>query len=503
MSKRIDAAATGMATRLAGAFAAGLSLKAAKDLTDAATRIQNALKVAGLEGENLKQVYDALYTSAQRNAAPIESLTTLYSRLALTQNELGVSQQELVNFTDKVALALRVGGTSAEQASGALLQLSQALGGGVVRAEEFNSILEGAPTIAQTVAAGLREANGSVAELRKLMIDGKISSEAFFRAFEAGAVTLEDKVAGGTLTTSQRFVQLQNVLIDAAGKIDAATGASQAFGKALDDLAKTIEQFGAVIVRASESDFGKFVGWLSKGVDKAAEFRRIMGGIPGILDKFGKINADILNGRTPGASLAEDRIQSRIDGAFEGTGAAPKTGRLPAAPTVPNRVSIDDYAVPESGKEQKEKKTRQERIDDYAREIQQVRERTSALQAAYAAQAALNPLVEDYGYSVDKAAVAHDLLAAAMKAGKADTPALRAEIDAAAESYARATSAAEKLAETQAKAKEEARAIGDEVKGLFMAPLEAAVRGENIGRAFGDAFLDALIEGRFEMEVHI
>src|SRR5690606_3612868 len=139
----------------------------------------------------------------------------------------------LLEFTDKIALSLRVSGQSAAESSGALLQLSQALGSGVVRAEEFNSILEGALPIAQAAAAGLEEAGGSVSKLRALVIDGKVSSEAFFRAFEAGATILDDKVAGATLTAAQQFEQLQNALIDAAGKMDEATGLSDALALAL------------------------------------------------------------------------------------------------------------------------------------------------------------------------------------------------------------------------------------------------------------------------------
>src|SRR5690606_18702903 len=129
----------------------------------------------------------------------------------LVQKELGISGEELLGFTDKIAVALRVSGKSAAESSGALLQLSQALGSGVVRAEEFNSILEGAQPIAQAAAAGLKEAGGSVAKLRQLVVDGKVSSEAFFRAFEAGSVILEDKVANAELTVSQGFVRFQNV----------------------------------------------------------------------------------------------------------------------------------------------------------------------------------------------------------------------------------------------------------------------------------------------------
>src|SRR5690606_31236336 len=133
-----------------------------KRLLDSATRIENALKVAGLAGEQLESVYQRLKDSAIANAAPIEALVELYGRAALVQKELGITGEELLNFTDKISVALRVSGKSAAESSGALLQLSQALGSGVVRAEEFNSILEGALPIAQAAAAGLLEAGGSV-----------------------------------------------------------------------------------------------------------------------------------------------------------------------------------------------------------------------------------------------------------------------------------------------------------------------------------------------------
>lgn len=384
MNKGIAASFTSMSAGFAGAFAVAASVRGVTQLTDAATKIENALKVTGLQGAALDGVFSQLFESAQRNAAPIESLTTLYSRLALTQKELGVNQQELVNFTDKVSLALRVGGTDAVQASGALLQLSQALGGGIVRAEEFTSVLEGAPTIAQAAAAGLKEAGGSVAQLRKLVVDGKVSSEAFFRAFEAGAVTLESKVAGAELTVSQQFVRLQNVMIATAGKIDGVTGASQTLGKAIETVAKTIEAFGKRVDQASQSDLAGLLGWFADAIDKASQFRDVMGGVLGILDKMGSINSDILNGRDVGSTLRESNIQNRIDAAFEGTGATPKTGRLPANPKV-EEVSLSHFKLPPGS----DKKGRKARADEYEREIQQIRERTAALQAAVAAQAGI------------------------------------------------------------------------------------------------------------------
>jgi tape measure domain-containing protein len=432
-------------------FAAGLittaGLRGAQQLIDTATRIENALKVAGLSGKDLTAVYDALYASAQKNAAPLESLSTLYSRLALTQKELGVSQSELLNFTDKISLALRVGGTSATEASGALLQLSQALGGGVVRAEEFNSVLEGVPTIAQAVAAGLKEAGGSVSRLRTLVVDGKVSSEAFFRAFEAGAVTLESKVASAEMTVSQQFVRLQNVLIATAGKIDDTTGASKLMGGALEDLAGLVRGFGNVVAEVGESDLGKFVGWMSGGIDKVNEFKRVMGGLPGILSAISKANSDVLNGRAIGAGMEADGIQNRIDQAFEGTGVAPKTSRLPPVQPV-KPISLDDYVVPSTGKGGR-KGSSAKSVDELQREIATIKERTSALHAETAAQAGINPLLDDFGFAVEKARAKQDLLNAAQKAGIAITPEIAANIESLAEGFANASVAAEQLAKSQ------------------------------------------------------
>ena len=275
------------------AIGAGFSLKVATQFTDAATRISNSLKIAGLEGEKLTQVYDALYQSADRNAAPLEALVQLYGRASLVQKELGISTEQLLNFTDKVAVALRVSGKSAEESSGALLQLSQALGSGIVRAEEFNSILEGALPIAQAAAAGLEQAGGSVAKLRALVVDGKVSSKAFFDAFEAGSSILTEKVAGAELTLSQRFVRLQNVLIDTSGKFDDATGFSDALGSGLDGLAGFVEKVGTAFAN-NKDHISEFFAAIRQGVAETDTFMKghASSSEPGATDFFEPIDFD-------------------------------------------------------------------------------------------------------------------------------------------------------------------------------------------------------------------
>ncbi len=265
LGKKINGTFAGLGRGILGALAAAFSLREAQKFIDTATRIDNALKVAGLSGEQLTKVYDALFVSAQKNAAPLEALVQLYGRASLVQKELGISTEQLLKFTDNVAVALRVSGKSAAESSGALLQLSQALGSGVVRAEEFNSMLEGALPIVQAAANGITEAGGSVSKLRQLVVDGKVSSAAFFKGFQAGAQLLQNQVAGASLTVAQGFEQVQNALIKTAGELNKMTGASATAGKSLAALAEIIGKLPSAARDAGQGlrDFNDYLSNLS------------------------------------------------------------------------------------------------------------------------------------------------------------------------------------------------------------------------------------------------
>ncbi len=475
-SKNLERTLGGAGRQIAGIFAAGASVQGAQKLLDSATRIENALKVAGLAGAELKAVYDNLFASAQKNAAPLESLVELYSRAALSAKDLGISQGELLRFTDGVATALRVNGKSAAESSGALLQLSQALGAGVVRAEEFNSVQEGALPILQAVAKGLKEAGGNVSTLRKLVNEGKVSSVAFFRAFEAGASTLDGKVADAQSTIAQAFTRLENVLTDVAGEMNKTTGAGVRLADFLsNDLPAALTEVAAIFTAVANGPIGKFLGLINQTTDAvvglAAEFGRLTG-----LDNVGKslgekpyqsdffkaataaeIKAQIavLEKRLEGAravigSAIVNELDSQIDELYEqlarveGGGPSTRGGRR----AVKAPVSIEDPGLKVDGKGDSKKRRRQ---DDYASETQQIIAHTAALVAETEAQRQLNPLINDYGYAVEKARATRELLTAAEEAGKTVTPALRTEIENLAEQYAVATVEAAQLAEAQGK----------------------------------------------------
>lgn len=221
--------------------AAALTVREVIQYADAWKRAGNALRVSGVPAGELSAVMDRLFNIAQRSGAALEPTVQLFSRLTQSANELGASREQLFQFSEGVGAALRVAGTSSAQASGALLQLSQALGGGIVRAEEFNSILEGARPIAQAVANGLDEAGGSVARLRQLVIDGEVSSREFFTAFLEGSVELRAQANAAATTFDQAFTRISNAFTRYIGQTDETLGASDRLIQGLNALADNFD----------------------------------------------------------------------------------------------------------------------------------------------------------------------------------------------------------------------------------------------------------------------
>lgn len=577
MVQRMNSGFAGIQRGVVTAFASAAALRGAAALVDASTRIENSLKVVGLEGEELARVYDRLFQSAQKNMAPLETLTTLYSRLGLAQKELGVTNEQVLSFTDNVALALRVQGTTADEARGALIQLSQAMGSGIVRAEEFNSVVEGAPSILRAAAAGLKEANGSVAQLRKLVIDGKLSSEAFFHAFEAGSVILKDQVANAEMTVSQGFVRLQNVLIDTAGKFDNATNASGRVGGALAELAAWIEQVGN---KADENApaINRFLDWISKAGNDLGnsmfqgtvrEFEAIGSAVEQVsagFDRYGSSVTDaelataqaeqaLVNFAANGASqfgelapVVQDFIQQLLEGrgtaesaaiAIEEIGnagdfgglmsrlgelvdtlfsvrseaaataaavaaaaagrsstdniadqRAEQLGNRPKPPVKP--VSLSDYAAPakpgsggggRGGSRQSPGERYTEALADYQRRIDMMNQETAQL-------AQLNPLINDYGFAIEKLRAQQELENAAKKAGIELGPQQREQIEQLAAGYAQASADAARLAEAQGLLKQNFDDLANAGRQALDTIIDGFLEGKDAGEIFNSVLKD-------------
>ncbi len=216
--------------------------RAGAQYADAWTRVNNAVRLATESEEAALRVRGALFEIADETRAPISAAVSLYQRLAQAAGDLGATEDQLLAVVRGVGQSLAIQGTSSTEAAGALLQLSQALGGGVVRAEEFNSLLEGAPVLLRTVARHLEGAGGSVARLRRLVNEGAVSSREFFRAFLRGSADLEDQFGRTASTLGQAFTRLDNQTTQLVGAADEIAGASALAARAIEGLGTALGQ---------------------------------------------------------------------------------------------------------------------------------------------------------------------------------------------------------------------------------------------------------------------
>lgn len=243
-----------------GGIAAALTAKEVLSYADAWTKAKNSLAVAGVTGATQVAVLDRLYQSAQKNSAPIGALADLFGKAAQASDNLGASNEDLLQFSDGVGTALKVAGTGAAEASGALQQLGQLLGSARVQAEEFNSVQDGARPILIAVANGLDAAGGSVNRLKQLVNDGKVSGQQFFQAFLKGLPTIQAMAANSTQTIEQGVTSVANAFTKYIGQTDESMGASQRLAAGLNALAANFEETANIVVQLASIIAGALVG---------------------------------------------------------------------------------------------------------------------------------------------------------------------------------------------------------------------------------------------------
>lgn len=512
MTRSLDGFGRAAAGKVGTAFAAitaGVGLNELRKTADEYTKIMNTLKVAGVKDADLGSTFDKLFASAQRNYAPLDALATLYGRVSAAQTTLKASSTEVMQVTDIVAQSLRVGGTSASAASGALLQLGQALAGGKVQAEEYNSLLDGMRPLLEAAAAGMVEAGGDVAKLTALVKDGQVSSEAFFRAIQAGAPILEEKLAGAAITTEQAWQSLQNELVKAVGEFDKATGASAALAGAIDSLAGSIGGIGraaagavngvqALIAKVGElaaANAGvqrqQALTYQNERADRVAAAREMALGNSGGRDKLAQERAAADSAATQRSREAVSGFRaSEIDYANRLREAPLPPARPKGAGSTIKPISLADYAVP--GEEGKGGGggggSGAEKLSRYEREIQAIERRTEALRLEA-------EMVGKSKREVEQSKIALQLEQAAKRDGITITDQMRTAIDAAAQGYANAKLRVEDLKNAMEGTRDAAKFFGQEITdGLVDMVVEGKSATEVI-QSLGKAMLKAALQG--------
>lgn len=341
MDRNVSRLRTGFSSlaRVAGGFVAALGVGQIIQTANTFQQLQNSLRVVTDSTDELTAANKRLFEIAQATRTPIEATVQLFSRASIAADELGASQEELFRLTEITGQALAIQGGAASEASGALRQLSQSFSSGIVRAEEFNSILEGAFPLAQAAARGIDEAGGSVGRLRNLIVAGEITSQEFFRGILEGGAALEKQFAQTVPTVSQAVTNLQTAFIGFVGQLDTATGLSSILAQAIldlagglstlgsaltgnlgptDQLSTNMEKFSIVVIAAGSAISGLF-DILGVGRDFFVSFGEGLGGVAAGISQLARGNFEEA-GRIFNDTTAFDNAQSSTTDFFESFG---------------------------------------------------------------------------------------------------------------------------------------------------------------------------------------
>lgn len=244
-------------TRIGGVIGLGLGVHELAEAADQYKGLQARLKLAVTSQGEFNRADAELFEIAQRNRAPLAETVTLYARLAPSVQALGRSQSEVLAATDAVSQAVSLSGASADAAAGALLQLGQAFASGQLRGEEFNSVVEQTPRLAQAIADGMGVPLGS---LRTLAQEGKITAAAVLDALLSQRARLAEEYGSLPDTVSGALTRLKNAFLRAFGQRDASSGLTAGLAQAIQLIAQHLELLidlaGVVLVAA----FGRMVG---------------------------------------------------------------------------------------------------------------------------------------------------------------------------------------------------------------------------------------------------
>jgi len=225
------------ATGLAGAFAGAFATHQLIQFTDTWNQMNGRLKLASTGADDFTTSQRALMEMSQRTGTSLEANTNLYSRIAQSMRSAGYASADVAKVTETVATSLKLSGASTEEISSVITQLSQALASGVLRGEEFNSIMENGGRLAKLLADGL---GTTVGGLRNMANNGQLTTDKIVPLLtNVGLLRKEFETLPASISGSSQKVQ--NAFLAWVGDANDAVGASSTLAGVLDGMANNID----------------------------------------------------------------------------------------------------------------------------------------------------------------------------------------------------------------------------------------------------------------------
>lgn len=225
-------------TKIAGPIAAFLSVQQIGQAADQWTNINNRLKLVTESSAELAKAQTDVFAIAQDVRAPLAETAELYQRIATNAEELKLSGQGVADIVDTISKTMAIGGASTAASSAALVQLGQAFASGVLRGEEFNSVMEQAPALAKAIADGMGVAVG---QLRGLAQDGKLTADVVVDALQRQAKAVDEQFGQIAPTISSALQTVENSFTRLVGTLDQSLGASSGVATGILSISSAME----------------------------------------------------------------------------------------------------------------------------------------------------------------------------------------------------------------------------------------------------------------------
>ncbi|SDH74255.1 tape measure protein [Roseospirillum parvum] len=211
---------------------------------DAYHALQARLRVATDGFGNAATVQARLLEISNDTGGSFESMVEMFQRGALGAREMGRSAEDVVRLTEIVQKLGVISGASGEALKAGGMQFSQALTSGVMRAEEFNSVMENIPAVGVAIAEGLGVSTG---RLRQMVLDGQVLSEDVFEALLSQSEKVNAQFEQIPLLLLRARQAAGKTLSQQIGEMDTDLGLTAGAAEALQAVADNGEAVRAVL----------------------------------------------------------------------------------------------------------------------------------------------------------------------------------------------------------------------------------------------------------------
>lgn len=224
-----------------------------KAFIDTATQVellQSRIELYTSSSTEATQIFSQLVQQANRAGTDLQTAAQSFQRFAAAGNDVGISNQVILQFTDNLQKMVRISGASSQEAGAALYQLSQAFASGRLSGDEFRSVSEQLPVVLRVLAKEMGVATG---DLKQMGSEGLLTRDKLLLLNNA-TDDINSQFERLPRTVDQSATALRNNLSVAIAELDQQIGASKFLSKFLDLLAGGVAGTTELIKAAADTD---------------------------------------------------------------------------------------------------------------------------------------------------------------------------------------------------------------------------------------------------------